>query len=404
MMEEQTFEDLIFTDEKTLAAERHLFLSKGNVILQGKIGELIESAAKALKRGPFSVMDKRLVPPSGNKHDYFHCAPYLWPVISSEGNVTAYLRKDGQRHPAAEMYSSESNDYDRSSLQRVFDDTTLTALAWYFTGNMTFANHGAKLLDAFFIANSTRMNPHMKFAQYSGKESKSGIIEMKDLYYFLDAVRLLEKSGALNGEQIFQFRRWLLDYSKWLQFSRLGLEEMLAPNNHGIYFDLQIASIAAFLKDRRMIAEALARSISRIPYHFTPDGVQVHEMIRPTSKHYCTFNLMAWINFGIFSSKFGSPIHHHQSAHGASINQAVKLLLKQRTNWPYPDIGQYDEERFGVVSLMVSTKDFLKHRKYSRDQIYGSKSLFHPHDGVKPFWNLGLKPLELERPRKGSNA
>jgi len=29
--------------------------------------------------GPFSVTDRRRVPPSGDKHDFFTLAPYWWP-------------------------------------------------------------------------------------------------------------------------------------------------------------------------------------------------------------------------------------------------------------------------------------------------------------------------------------
>src|SRR5262245_2188445 len=36
-------------------------------------------ADKALAAGPFSVVDKSVTPPSGDKHDYTSQAPYFWP-------------------------------------------------------------------------------------------------------------------------------------------------------------------------------------------------------------------------------------------------------------------------------------------------------------------------------------
>ena len=36
-------------------------------------------ADAALKRGPYSVIDKTSLPPSGDLHDYWHPAPYWWP-------------------------------------------------------------------------------------------------------------------------------------------------------------------------------------------------------------------------------------------------------------------------------------------------------------------------------------
>lgn len=391
-IEGHTFKDTIFIDERILVDERDLFRNGKDQNLVHKVKELIKAASEALDRGPFSVMDKKLIPPSGNKHDYFHCSPYSWPFVDKK-NKTIFITKDGQRHPAAEMYSSESRNYDRTSLQRVFDDTTLAALAWYFTGNMSFAEHGAMLVDVFFLAEPTRMNPHMKFAQYSGKVSNFGIIEMKDIYYFLDSVRLLERSRSLSAMQISSFKKWLSSYSHWLQNSQLGLDEMLQENNHGIYYDLQLASIAAYLGNRLFIAESLARAMSRLPYHFTPGGVQVHEMGRPTSRHYCTFNIMAWINFAMFSRKFGFPLPQYRSFHGAGLVSAVELLLHQRSRWPYPDVGRFDTQRFEVVFLMSKGESVIVSSRGGKARLYSHKSLFHPHDAVRPFWNLGLKPL-----------
>ena len=41
--------------------------------------ELLRDAERALAVGPFSVMQKTRVPPSGDKHDFLTLAPYWWP-------------------------------------------------------------------------------------------------------------------------------------------------------------------------------------------------------------------------------------------------------------------------------------------------------------------------------------
>ena len=43
-------------------------------------------------------MDKTVVPPSGDKHDYMSQAPYWWPD-SSKPNGLPYIRRDGERNP-----------------------------------------------------------------------------------------------------------------------------------------------------------------------------------------------------------------------------------------------------------------------------------------------------------------
>ena len=38
-----------------------------------------KDADRALREGPWSVMDKEHLPPSGDKHDYYSVGPYWWP-------------------------------------------------------------------------------------------------------------------------------------------------------------------------------------------------------------------------------------------------------------------------------------------------------------------------------------
>ena len=47
---------------------------------------------------PFSVVDKEIAPPSGDKHDYMSQAPYFWPNPDT-ANHLPYVRRDGERNP-----------------------------------------------------------------------------------------------------------------------------------------------------------------------------------------------------------------------------------------------------------------------------------------------------------------
>jgi hypothetical protein len=40
---------------------------------------IVEWADMLASEGPWSVMNKTVVPPTGNKHDYMSWAPYAWP-------------------------------------------------------------------------------------------------------------------------------------------------------------------------------------------------------------------------------------------------------------------------------------------------------------------------------------
>ena len=62
------------------------------------INNLKKQADALLSMKPISVMDKALIPVSGNKHDYMSQAPYFW-YDSTKANGLPYIRRDGQRNP-----------------------------------------------------------------------------------------------------------------------------------------------------------------------------------------------------------------------------------------------------------------------------------------------------------------
>ena len=56
---------------------------------------LRKNAEISRKRGPYSVMDKEDVPPSGDKHDYLSYARYWWPNPNTKDGLP-YVRRDGK--------------------------------------------------------------------------------------------------------------------------------------------------------------------------------------------------------------------------------------------------------------------------------------------------------------------
>ena len=119
---------------------------------------------------------------------------------------------------------------------------------------------------------------------------------MRDLATLLDAARLLERAGALSDADRAAFRQWLRAYRDWLLNSALGHEACNSLNNHGVYYDLQVASIAAYLGDAALLVATFRRARARLHIQFDPDGSQPHELRRANALHYCAFNLQGWIS------------------------------------------------------------------------------------------------------------
>jgi hypothetical protein len=235
------------------------------------------------------VVHKTTLPPSGDKHDYWHPAPYWWPNPDTPDGLP-YVLRDGERVPGTQLHEPESAQFDRTRLQGLFDDAVALALGWALTDRAEFADHAARLLRTWFVDPATRMTPHMRYAQVrrgrSGDENPgTGIIEFKDVQQLLDAARLAERAGAFGPADAAAFRDWLEAYLDWLLTSAAGRRELRATNNHGTFFDLQIAAIAAWLDKRELLRATQVRAQSRLVQQIAEPGEQPEEMTRTATAH-----------------------------------------------------------------------------------------------------------------------
>lgn len=355
------------------------------------------AADEALSRGPYSVVDKRTLPPSGNRHDYWHPAPYYWPHPLRLPGLP-YVRRDGRRVPGTLLYEPLSENYDRTRLQRLFDDTFVLTLAWHLHGDRTYAEHAAMLVRTWFLASETAMNPHLDYAQVRrghnrNRGNSAGIIEMKDVYYFLDAVRLLEGAGWLSKIESTDLQAWFDRYLHWLQASPQGREERAASNNHGTYYDLQVAAIAAFLGDTRVVRETLRDSRSRILQQIDATGFQGHEMNRTNTAHYCCFSMQGWTNLAQLADACGEDLWSFQGSDGRGIQRAMQWLLRHFGRpWPYAQQGEFDRERFLPVyhTYVAHYGELSDVHEAIIPSASNIKPLFFPHDGIMPFWQLSV--------------
>lgn len=145
------------------------------------------------------------------------------------------------------------------------------------------------------------MNPHLAFAQVHPGHSEItgfGVIEMKDLYFLLDAVRILERAGAMDATATAAFRAWLEKYLVWLRTSPQGTAERPGRNNHGTCYDLQLGAIAAVARRRAGVgcSKCFAACARALLDQFAADGSQPEELKRTPSQHYAAFNLQSWLN------------------------------------------------------------------------------------------------------------
>lgn len=354
---------------------------------------LLQEADLAMRRGIHSVLDKAVVPPSGNKQDYYNPTAFWWPDPRTENGLPGEWR-NGKPAPGSQLYSPESESYDRTRLQRVLDDTTVLAMAGYASSDARYSEHAARQFRTWFLSSETAMTPHLQFAGFNPRNdpeegSARGLVDMKDMHVFLDAVRLLRLSGVVSDEEDATFRAWLGAYLEWLQTSEQGQKARRLSDFHGTCYDLQTAAIAIYLGDAGSLADVLCRARFRVGAQFGEFGQQTREVKKARSAHFCSLNLQAWMNLANLAASVGDDLWTFQTENGRGLALAAKWMLTRfdKGKWPYRQDEKFDLDRILPLTL------FANARFGSTDSVALAthclrKPIFHPEDGVQPFWML----------------
>jgi len=304
---------------------------------------------QALHISPMSVTDKTLLPPSGNKHDYMSIAPYWWPNPSTP-NGFPFVRRDGEVNPERDQTS------DHPRLEATIQAVKTLALAYYFFGREDYAAQAAKLLRVWFLDPATKMNAHLKYAQaVPGRNTGrgAGIIETHDLPELIDFVSLLKVSNAWPAREQQQWQDWLTVYVSWLLESPEGKAEAKTQNNHGIWYDVQVAALAIFTGRGSVTTNLLSGfPAKRIDAQIQPDGRQPRELARTRAWDYSVFNLEALFNAASIAEKSGVDLWNYKSADGRGIRQALDWLLPfaiGESKWTHSQITPFQPEKLAPL-------------------------------------------------------
>ncbi|MGW1499074.1 alginate lyase family protein [Streptomyces mirabilis] len=340
--------------------QTRLLLDRGDPQLKRTLQDLTARADKWLPQGPWTVVDKPKPAPGGDVHDYLSQAPYWWPSQPKTADNLwgcPYVQRDGQRNPEVDTGT------DRQDVEKVFDSTYDLALAWYYTGRKQYAEKAATVLRTWFLAPDTRMNPNLDHGQfipckYDGRAI--GIIDFSQSYTsVLDAIAILE-TGAPGWSKSDRtaMRAWNTDFRDWLENSAFGGEESAAQNNHGTFYDMQLAALAYATGDEDLARRTvLGAQSKRIDPQVAADGSQPQELTRTRSWHYSTFDLVAYTRLAAIGRHVGVNLWRYTGPDGQTLAKAVDYLLPAATGaapWPYPEL---EFHRYAASDIVRAAAD-----------------------------------------------
>jgi hypothetical protein len=302
------------------------------------LADLRKDADKALTAGPFSVMDKQLVPPSGDKHDFTSVGRYYWPNPQTADGLP-WVTIDGKPNP--DIANGKIGDEPR--LTDLWDAARQLARAAYFTHDRRYAAHAAELLRVWFIDPATRMNPNATYAarypghwdgRYLGIHSTA-----RPIMDLCDVVELLKATPVWTADDQRAMAAWCGQYLTWLTTSDFGKQEAAQKNNHSVAYDCLVVRLALFTGKVDLAKQILTAAESRrIAAQIEPDGRQPLELARATPWEYSRYNLEFLARLAMLGDRFGVDLWHYRTPDGRSIRAALDYVATHATD---PEVAKH---------------------------------------------------------------
>lgn len=336
--------EIVSSFPKTLAIDGQV-LQKNQELIAANDPEKLAALKSLLKKADkllidaktYSVMDKKQVPPSGDKHDYMSTGPYWWPDPSKPDGLP-YIKKDGQRNPTYYDIS------DSQEIDKVEDSALTLALAYYFTKDNKYADFTSKLLKTWFLDAETKQNPHLNFGQgipglNTGRGT--GIIETRDLFRVGDAAILIQNTPNWNIKDHEELKKWFSEYLTWMLESPIGKDEADSNNNHGTYYSEQIIAYALFTNRTEVALNEIEIFKKRMESQMLPDGSQPFELLRTKSWGYVNMNLYGYFLIAKLAENSNISLWNQQISEGKNMKNALNWIvpyLKNEKEWEYEQI------------------------------------------------------------------
>ena len=328
-----------------LLASEVFFLCSGKAvninIAEVDHDRILTAADRYLNEKPITITSYPCERSAGGIHDFYSEGDYWWPNPDDPNG--AYIRRDGISNP--DNFIKHRQLMSRLSIQV----PTLVA-AYKLTHDKIYADKAVKHLQAWFVADETRMNPNLMYAQaikgfVTGRGI--GIIDTIHLVEVAQSITILENNQAIGSADLQAIKKWFSEYLDWIFTHEYGIAERDNGNNHSTCWTMQVAEFAMLVSDQAKIT--FCRDFYKtvlLPEQMAIDSSFPKELARTKPYCYSLFNLDAMAMICHILSTEEDNLWYFQLKDGRGMQRAVEFMfpyVRNKSNWPFPpDVMYFD--------------------------------------------------------------
>ncbi len=325
---------------------------------------MLRNAEKALAAAPVHITDAVAPLSEGGIHDYHSNGDYWWPNPETSDGLP-YIRRDGERNP--DLFFAH-----RRILARLREHTVSLAAGHLIRGDRRYAVHAGRLLKGFFFDESTRMNPHLLYAQAVPGRCTGrgiGIIDTLQMIGIPVAVSALESAPGFPSEVICGLKNWFSRYLEWMSTHQYGRDEMEHPNNHSVCWHVQASVFARFVGNEEMIEFCRRRYREKLlPGQLAADGSFPAELARTKPYSYSIFVIDNLATLCHVLSGPDDNLWEFTLDDGRNMRKGFEYIMPYIANknrWPYPpDVQNFENLPARISGLLFAAAAF-NDKKYT---------------------------------------
>ena len=348
---------------------------------------LIKDANKLLDAPNYSVVNKTVTAPGVGAHDFLSIRSKYWPNENKPDGFP--WQKEGDSNP--------ENKQDKNRLDNMAKAVFTLSQAYYFSGTNEYAEKASTMIKVWFLANKTRMTPHLQFAQTIpgiDERSSSGIIDGHLISLnILDSINLIRGSAYWSDRFDQVMNQWLATYLKWLTGSKMGHKTAKKESRHGTWYFFQTSALAWYLEDKKALSRQIKAAKGIMAAQFNGKGGQPKKLKRSKPFRDSCFNLEGLTGIAVIAEKANKKFWNHRSA----ISKGVGFLMPaaQSGEWEHESksvksheclnaFAHYAEyadsaQAKSAISNILSTIDAKEKKSGDEKRAYARIALYKPH-------------------------